>query len=92
MGSFWILGDIPLDKLGLIKRIKLQLGLLFLWAAMKLIPRPFWEEFGVQAYGETVGGRAKEYADERHAELEARLADYIAGHGSGEWPPKADKE
>ncbi len=87
-----LLEDVPLEKLRFTARIKLQLGILFLSAAMKLIPRPFWEEFTFQMYGEMKGGRVKDEANQRHEELEARLAEYLAGRGSGEWPPKADGE
>jgi len=85
-------GGIPLEKLPLIPRIKLHLGILFLSVAMRLLDRPFWEEFGFQMYGELKGGRTKDEANQRHAELNSRLAKYLAGRGSGEWPPKTDSD
>ena len=78
-------------KLRLRDRIKFRIGEMFLTAAMKLLPMPFWEEFVIQMYGGIRGGKAKDAADERHEELNKRLADYLAGRGSGEWPPNQDQ-
>ena len=87
-----VLEDVPLEKLRFTVRIRLELGILFLSAAMKLIPlpSPFWQEFAIQLYGGVKGGHAKDEADQRHGELMARLTEFKAGRGSGEWPPKAD--
>ena len=91
-----VLEGVPLEKLRFTTRIKLELGSLFLSAAVKLIPhRPFWEEVAIQILGEIKGGSTKDEANQRHKELEARLAAFKAGRSREEWewpPPKADGE
>ena len=87
-----MLEGVPLKELRFTTRIKLQLGMLFLSVAMKLIPWPFWEEFAFQIYGEMKGGRAKDEANQRDQELQVRIAEYLAGRGSGEWPQKPDSQ